>query len=397
MRRSILLLTLCLCSTATAAEFPYTAYVNSADVYVRSGPGKNYYPTEKLQKGEKVEVYRHDPGGWLAIRPPQGSFSWVSARQLEPTKKGLAKSKDDRVVCRVGSTFSDVRDVIQVRLNKAEVVEILGDGGAQGAWYKIAPPAGEFRWIYGKFVDHHSSGLAASGAEGTESVAAKTADSAVGATSSRSGSEIKLASATEPIAPSAKDVATALSGEPARLSPILTEADLQKQLDAIEVELSSIVAEEVTVWSFDRLKEKAELALDGAQSAIDRGRARTVLAKIEKFQELKRRHEDVSKLAEETDRRSRQLGGIARRAAEAPRFDSAGRLTPVVSRKPGAPQYALVDANGAVVSFLTPAPGVNLRHYLDKQVGVNGPRGFMTDVQKQHVNVQRVTLLDVKR
>ena len=157
------------------------------------------------------------------------------------------------------------------------------------------------------------------------------------------------------------------------------------------------MAEEVTVWSFDRLKEKAELTLDGAQSAIDRGRARTVVAKIDKFADIKRRHEGVKKLAEETDRRNRQLGDITTRAAEAPRYDSAGRLTPVVSRKPGAPQYALVDGNGAVVSFLTPAPGVNLRHYLDKQVGVNGPRGFMTDVQKQHVNVQRVTLLDARQ
>ena len=47
-------------------EFPYTACVNSADVFVRSGPGKNYYPTDKLSKGDKVEVYRHDPGGWCA-------------------------------------------------------------------------------------------------------------------------------------------------------------------------------------------------------------------------------------------------------------------------------------------------------------------------------------------
>ena len=43
-------------SAAWCDEFPYFAYVNSRDVYVRSGPGKNYYPTEKLQEGEKVEV-----------------------------------------------------------------------------------------------------------------------------------------------------------------------------------------------------------------------------------------------------------------------------------------------------------------------------------------------------
>ncbi|HKD38479.1 MAG TPA: SH3 domain-containing protein, partial [Pirellulales bacterium] len=56
-------------------QFPYTAYANSDDVYIRSGPGKNYYPTDKLPRGEPVEVYRHDPGGWYAIRPPRNSFS----------------------------------------------------------------------------------------------------------------------------------------------------------------------------------------------------------------------------------------------------------------------------------------------------------------------------------
>ena len=229
---------LCCCAVASAAEFPYTAYVNSGDVYVRSGPGKNYYPTEKLQKGEKVEVYRHDPGGWLAIRPPQGSYSWVSARQLEPTKKGLAKSKDDRVVCRVGSTFSDVRDVIQVRLKRDEVVEILGDGGPQGAWYKIAPPAGEFRWIFSKFVDSHDAGVATAsraddtepvaGAAPTDRTAASEPDAASPAASaSRADSGVKLASATEPLKLAVQDVAPANSAEPARKAPVLTEAELQ--------------------------------------------------------------------------------------------------------------------------------------------------------------------------
>ena len=78
-------------SSAAGQEtsFPYTAYANTDDTYVRSGPGKNYYPTDKLARGDKVEVYRHDPGGWYAVRPPRGSFSWVPARLLQPTKDGL--------------------------------------------------------------------------------------------------------------------------------------------------------------------------------------------------------------------------------------------------------------------------------------------------------------------
>ncbi len=143
---------------AAAAEepsYPYTAYVNTDDTYIRSGPGKNYYPTDKLARGDTVEVYRHDPGGWYAIRPPRGSFSWVPARLLQPTKDSVAIVTGDRVVSRVGSRFSDVRDVIQVRLDRGEEVEIIdmktvhSHEGQTEQWCKIAPPSGEFRWVFG--------------------------------------------------------------------------------------------------------------------------------------------------------------------------------------------------------------------------------------------------------
>ena len=66
----------------------------------------------------------------------------------------------ERVAARVGSRLNNTRDVIQVRLHKGEAVEVIepphngppGDNGPS-AWYKIAPPAGEFRWVPGRYVD----------------------------------------------------------------------------------------------------------------------------------------------------------------------------------------------------------------------------------------------------
>jgi uncharacterized protein YgiM (DUF1202 family) len=143
-----------LCAIVHATEFPYTAYVTSDDVYVRSGPGKNYYPTTKLKRGAKVEVYRHDPGGWYAIRPPAESFSWVAARNLELGEEGLAEVNAERTVARVGSLFSDVREVIQIRLKKGEQVGLIEEAvSSDGKWYKIEPPSGEFRWVYRDYVD----------------------------------------------------------------------------------------------------------------------------------------------------------------------------------------------------------------------------------------------------
>ena len=39
-------------STASGDQrFPYTAFITTEDVYVRSGPGQSYYPTDKLEPG----------------------------------------------------------------------------------------------------------------------------------------------------------------------------------------------------------------------------------------------------------------------------------------------------------------------------------------------------------
>ena len=77
-------------------EFPYKAYINGDSVHVRSGPGQNYYTVLRMKRGEPVYVYRHDPGGWCAIRPPAECFSWISADFVEPGEGRMATVKGDR-------------------------------------------------------------------------------------------------------------------------------------------------------------------------------------------------------------------------------------------------------------------------------------------------------------
>ena len=72
-------------------EVPYRAYITTNDVYVRSGPGTNYYPVQRLKRGDVVEVYRHDPGGWYAIRPLDECFSWIAAEFVEPRDGNTAE------------------------------------------------------------------------------------------------------------------------------------------------------------------------------------------------------------------------------------------------------------------------------------------------------------------
>jgi hypothetical protein len=71
-----------------------------------------------------------------------------------------------------------------------------------------------------------------------------------------------------------------------------------------------------------------------------------------------------------------------------------GQLTRVAASKPGAPQYAVVDAGGNVRCYVSPAPGVNLRSYVGQQVGVNGIRGYMPEQRATHLVARHISVVD---
>jgi hypothetical protein len=425
-----------LAAGAVAAEerqFPYTAYANSDDVYIRSGPGKNYYPTEKLSRGQAVEIYRHDPGGWYAIRPPQGSFSWVPARLLQPTTGHLATINGDRVVSRVGSRFSDVRDVIQVRLDRGEEVEImeiksLTTGGQSEQWCKIAPPAGEFRWVFGKFVDEVAPAPDHRVAdESDRGTGAKSSNSAIRTVSAERSQRYYTEDVdrtqsddddpSEP-SPPAKTSSHSRSGQVTLTSgrdrvgnaPTSTAKSTSKppadpfqvEIDSIDLAVSAMVVEEPTVWAFDDLDRRAEAALDHAQNAVQRGKARLLLDRIAKFEDIKRRSDTIQQVEARTDRKNSQLINVADTRATigmaqvepTGSFDTTGRLINVVSQRPNAPPYAIVNSDRVVLAFVTPAPGVNVRPYIGQQVGISGQRGFIPELNKPHVTALRINPLD---
>ena len=107
-----------------AQQFPYVAYVAQPDVTIRSGPGQQYYPTEKIESGYAVTVFRHDDGGWCAIRPPESSFSWVLAHQVRNENGRFAEIGAQQSVARVGSSLSPSRSAVQVLLAHGETVQL---------------------------------------------------------------------------------------------------------------------------------------------------------------------------------------------------------------------------------------------------------------------------------
>ncbi len=348
-------------SAAAQPTFPYTAYVTADEVFVRSGPGDNYYATDKLKAGTPVEVYRHDPGGWYAIRPPKDSFSWVSSRHLRLEGNHLATVTDERIASRVGSRLSDVRDIIQVRLHKGETVEVLeprgrgADGGAAAAWYKIAPPSGEFRWVSGRFVDPDYK-----------------VDGMRRTTSRGNRDERWQGNREEPIA----------------------SGSFQAQLDKIDLELSAQVIDDPNFWDLSDLKQRAETLFNQAETASQQGRARMLLSKINRFDDLKRRKQALAAVRPDLARPDPPPMTHLPPEAGDGRFDAAGQLIRVPNPKPGGPQYAILDANGNMRCYVSPAPGVNLRSYVGRQIGVTGIRGYIPDERASHIMARHVSLVE---
>jgi hypothetical protein len=75
---------------------------------------------------------------------------------------------------------------------------------------------------------------------------------------------------------------------------------------------------------------------------------------------------------------------------QSPAYDATGILRPVVSKRPGAPQFALVDERGQVISFVTSTPDINLQPYVGHRVGVVGNRGYIPEFQRANVTAKRV-------
>ena len=393
-------------SVGAGQTFPYKAYVTTNDVYVRSGPGEGYYATGKLKSGAEVEIYRHDPGGWCAIRPPAGSFSWVAARYLKPGKDGLAEVIGDRVAARVGSQINESRDTIGVRLERGETVEVLGskqigDGDAKATWYKISPPAGDFRWIDGKLLDSDPS------AKGKRQ---ESGESAPRTRSSRKATTPPAKwdpSVNEPAGGSSTSGSRRRAGRgpdlawpvPPPVKP-LTPEQFQTELDNINTELAIMLAEDPTIWNCTELSRRADMLVEQAQTPVQRGHARVLVNRLAHADDVKRRSDALGVVT----RDSLRPGGRLTDLSSAPRgnrppgtedqYDGVGRLTVVHAAKLGAPRYALVDDQGEMITYITPAPGMNLRYYLGRRIGITGVRGTTAENNADLLTAKHVTMLD---
>ncbi|MDA7978201.1 MAG: hypothetical protein MPJ50_05455 [Pirellulales bacterium] len=376
----------------SVSEQSYQAVVISQNAEVRSGPGREYYATQPIRHGARVQVFG-EQSGWLAIRPPEGSFSWLRSEDIQretaatqsDERGGLAKAYVRRsgVISQVGSQLTPDRDVWQVELKRDEEVYVLGHSPSDPEWTKIAPPAGEFRWI-----------------RATDVRRAETEDSA---TSGLSTKDDNRRSSFGHSQWSARTPA--------------------EEIEAINMELSDAVCHGAGSEDLAYLADRAADVLDQTQDARQTRLANRLAERIETFLDLARRQERLERRVLVASRQgtsttqplplagtgergrtgknnpattSRPLTGPATLVSGSvePRYDAMGILTPVSSRNTSAAQYALLDEAGQLQSYLTAAPGLRLQAFEGRYVGVTGSRGFSPELNARHVTARQVHALD---
>ncbi|NQT03575.1 MAG: hypothetical protein HQ580_16220 [Planctomycetes bacterium] len=133
---------------AGTLSFPHMAEITGNNVYVRSGPGTNFYDCSKLNKGAKVKVIGKQ-FSWARIVPPLGSFSWISIQyvSIDPAKPTIGTVTGDRVRVYAGSDHVKplYSTTLQGKLDQGDKVTLLGE--QMDDYYKITPPSFAYLWV----------------------------------------------------------------------------------------------------------------------------------------------------------------------------------------------------------------------------------------------------------
>lgn len=229
------------------------------------------------------------------------------------------------------------------------------------------------------------------------------------------------------------------------------QTDFQRKLGDLDVQLSLALTKPPLQWPLVRLRQQAEKLMEEASQTLDRARVQLVLETIGESERLQSRFATAWGVApaaastgeanatpagtqpvgtgtlpapttraaaspvstSNTDAASQAASGPTPNEAFRgsslptdaaadnesgtppptplnPRFDGVGWLTQVWSKGNSSPPYALVDAQGQLLQWVSPAPGLNLHRYLRKEVGIFGQRTAQTALEKPHLTAERV-------
>ena len=382
--------------TGTAAGInsavPFTARIILPNAEVRSGPGSDskLYGTNNLKAGDVITVVQERTDGWLAIRPPDGSFSWVQSKYLQrivaTQPNYLVQTNDgNKVPVYIGSAVLNTKPTLEsARLTRGSQVKSLGAAQSDGKenWIPIVPPENELRYIRCEAI-------------GKQAVQANPSPAAVPATppNPASSNAIVNANSAVPNCDANQRWSQAISAETAGQS---TEAiRLYSQIGqdfACSQPMFASQAYGRAVW----LRDCASKGKTNTVQACAPGQPKlTNKALVQAVSNSQNNAPTAPIGSAPVANMVPQSNGPSPTPVKSINSGSGSGMGPGFLRKAGRPQsnepsYYIESQQGRPLIYLAPAPGQNLDLFINQRVEVSGPTTYRSDMRAYVMTVYQI-------
>ena len=382
--------------TGTAAGInsavPFTARIILPNAEVRSGPGSDskLYGTNNLKAGDVITVVQERPDGWLAIRPPDGSFSWVQSKYLQrivaTQPNYLVQTNDgNKVPVYIGSAVLNTKPTLEsARLTRGSQVKSLGAAQSDGKenWIPIVPPENELRYIRCEAI-------------GKQAVQANPTPATVPATPPNpvSSNTIVNANSAVPNCDANQRWSQAISAETAGQS---TEAiRLYSQIGqdfACSQPMFASQAYGRAVW----LRDCASKGKTNTVQACAPGQPKlTNKALVQAVSNSQNNAPTAPIGSAPVANMVPQSNGPSPTPVKSINSGSGSGMGPGFLRKAGRPQsyepsYYIESQQGRPLIYLAPAPGQNLDLFINQRVEVSGPTTYRSDMRAYVMTVYQI-------
>jgi hypothetical protein len=326
---------------AGTQSFPYMAEITGDNVYVRSGPGTNFYYCGKLNKGDKVKVIGKQ-FSWARVVPPASSFSWISIQyvSIDPDNPTVGSVSGDRVRVYAGSDFRKPLHsmTLQGKLDRGDKVKLLGE--QMDDYYKIVPPSFAYLWVSANFT--------------------KPLKQVKGVASTVEQPIIKPTTEPKEVVP----------------EPVSPEAALEIY-SAMKEQLKAERAKPIDQQNYADIKETLIKIARNKTAGKAARYAEFVLKQIKDFElvlevskAVRLQNEQLQKIRERINKaRATRLAEFE----DLGRFAVVGQLQTFTTYGPG--HYRIIDESGKTICYALPSPRVSqtqLSKLIDRKVGLLG-------------------------
>jgi hypothetical protein len=425
-----------------SSPFPVSAYIISEAATIHCAPSLDQYTCDRLTRGQRVEIHKRE-GDWYGIRPTSGCFSWIGAELVEVASDGKsARVRAPQARVWIGGLDAVEQHHSQLQLRAGDELSVLAqkspaplptqsdaNSSAETGWLKIAPPAGEFRWVHEKMVHiPRTSSSPRAGSKGPE-------EFWVGR-----GTELdrKPRSGREPSRESGASVKDAISQLQIAVARTMSRPIEKWDIESLRLDSDEIRKRSATTWqrgqlarleqSIDEIatlfeqhrnltaaKNQAPRVLDEQRlirvaepiqwTSTGRSPGSTAAADVEGARQRDRAQRDRAQRDSTTRQDRTDEQEAIDRDARAPdsdgetfqaHYDAVGRIMPIHTTKTRTPPYGLVDDDGQLQMLLTPTPGYNIRPHIGRRVGVIGTVKSiqLTGRDYRHLLAEKVIVLD---